>query len=77
MSQSIDINTIYNTTITINISNTDTTDFLKSKIQDIIGVHPECQYLYHNDVYLEDNKLLSEYKITNKDIIIQYDRIKK
>ena len=77
MTQTITINTIYNTTITINISNTDTTDFLKSKIQDIIGVHPDCQYLYYDDVYLEDNKLLSEYKIANKDIIIQYDRIKR
>ncbi len=77
MSQTININTIYNTTITINISTTDTTDFLKSKIQDVIGVHPDCQYLYYNDVYLEDNKLLSDYNISNQDVIIQYDRIKK
>ncbi len=77
MSQIININTIYNTTITIQISNTDTIDFLKSKIQDIIGVHPDCQYLYYNEVYLEDNKLLSDYNIKNQDVIIQYDRIKK
>ncbi len=77
MSQIININTIYKTKITINISSTDTTDFLKSKIQDTIGVHPDCQYLYYNDVYLEDNKLLSDYNISNQDVIIQYDRIKK
>jgi|LauGreDrversion4_2_1035121.scaffolds.fasta_scaffold210436_2 hypothetical protein len=77
MSQTININTIYKTTITIDISTTDTTDFLKSKIQDVIGVHPDCQYLYYNEMYLEDNKLLSDYNIKNEDVIIQYDRIKK
>ena len=77
MSQTININTIYKTTITIDISTTDTTDFLKSKIQDVIGVHPDCQYLYYNEMYLEDNKLLSDYNKENEDVIIQYDRIKK
>jgi hypothetical protein len=43
----------------------------------VIGVHPDCQYLYYNEMYLEDNKLLSDYNIKNEDVIIQYDRIKK
>lgn len=77
MSQTIYIKTIYNTTISIQVSNADTTDYLKSKIQDIIGVHPDCQYLYYNNELIQDNNFLSNYKIIPNDTIIQYDRIKK
>lgn len=77
MSQTINIRTIYNTTISIQVSNTDTTDYLKSKIQDIVGVHPDCQYLYYNNELIQDNRFLLDYQVIPNDTIIQYDRIKK
>jgi hypothetical protein len=74
----ITINTIYNKPININIPSNYTILSLKYLIQDQIGVHPDCQYLYFNNIFLnDDNKLISEYFIKNTDVIIQTDRIIK
>lgn len=75
MEISIKINTIYNNSIDINILTGSTIGYLKSIIQDAIGIHPDCIYLYHNNVLLNDNLTLSNYDIKNNSIIYQSDRI--
>jgi hypothetical protein len=74
MSENINIyvDTIYNSRIEIKILLTDSIEYLKSIIQDKIGVHPDCQYLYFNDKYVyDDKKCLYDYDLKNNCIIIQ------
>lgn len=72
----ITINTIYNKPIDIDIDPSLSIGYLKSIIQDNFGVHPDCIYLYYNNILLNDTKLLYYYDIKSNDIIEQSDRIK-
>ncbi len=76
MEITITVHTVYNTYIKFTLSNDTSIGYLKSYIQDKIGVHPDCIYLFYNNVFLEnDYKNLYDYNINNDDIIIQRDRI--
>ena len=71
------IHTIYNKCFEIKLSNDSSIGYLKSIIQDNIGVHPDCIYLYYNNIFLNDDKMLCDYNISTGDNIIQYDRKNK
>ena len=66
------IDTIYKFQIEIDVLMTDSIEYVKSLIQDKIGVHPDCQYLYYNDKYIDDNnKCIYDYNIQNNSVMTQ------
>ena len=66
-----------NNIITLNIIPSDTIEDIKKKIYDKEGIPIARQKLYFDGIQLEDNKLISFYKIKNNSniILIQYNQI--
>ena len=54
------------TTLTIETSPNDTTSDLRAKIQDKVGIPPEQQRLFYSGHQLQDEFILSDYKIQNE-----------
>jgi hypothetical protein len=65
----LNIKTLFNKIITIRVNSNESILHLKSKIQDVEGIHPDVQYLFFNNEKLDDNKNIIDYKINDNSTI--------
>jgi len=65
----LNIKTLSNKIITVLVNSNESVLFLKSKIQDVEGIHPDVQYLFFNNEKLDDNNNLIDYKINDNSTI--------